>query len=252
MENSFQTSFIPKKPITTTTGSGYSRPPTSIFTVLSFLLLVMVGLASGGLFLYKNYLIKQESILSSSLERVKETFEKNTLDELELYDKRVSAAKSVLDKHIIFSPMFALLGTITIPSVQYTNFAQDSNSQGFSVKLSGTSSDYKSIALQADAFNSAKGRLFKNVVFSNINKTKNNNVTFDIEFLVDPTLLSYEKNILAEKTQIPKVEQTPVKVDTSGSDVTLPAIDNNVTPKAEDNNPAVNDTPLKANPPKQQ
>ncbi len=252
MENSFQTSFIPKKPITTTTGSGYSRAPTSIFTVLAFIFLVIMGLASGGLFLYKNYLIKQESILSSSLERVKETFEKNTLDELELYDKRVSAAKSVLDKHIIFSPMFALLGTITIPSVQYTNFSQDSNSQGFSVKLSGTSSDYKSIALQADAFNSAKGRLFKNVVFSNINKTKNNNVVFDIEFLVDPTLLSYEKNILAEKTISNKTEQTPVKIDTPSIDVTLPSTSSDVSPSAIDSNKTPNDAAVKANIGKQQ
>jgi hypothetical protein len=251
MENSFQTSFIPKKPITTTTGGGYSRPPTSIFTVLSFLLLVIIGLASGGLFLYKNYLIKQESVLSSSLERVKETFEQNTLDELELYDKRVSAAKSVLDKHIIFSPMFALLGTITIPSVQYTNFTEDSNSQGFSVKLSGTSSDYKSIALQADAFNSAKGTLFKNVVFSNINKTKNNNVTFDIEFLVDPSLLSYEKNILTDKTQDTKAEQTQVKVDTSNNDVTLPSTDSNVTPIPENNNKVPDNSALKDNTSKQ-
>lgn len=252
MENSFQTSFIPKKPITATTGGGYSRPPTSIFTVLSFVLLVIIGLASGGLFLYKNYLIKQESILSSSLERVKETFEQNTLDELELYDKRVSASKSVLDKHIVFSPMFALLGTITIPSVQYTNFTEDSNSQGFSVKLSGTSSDYKSIALQADAFNSAKGRLFKNVVFSNINKIKNNNVTFDIEFLVDPTLLSYEKNILIEKTQPAKTEQTPLKIDTSNNNITLPSVESNVTPTKEDNKQAEADSAVKANINKQQ
>lgn len=252
MENSFQTSFIPKKPITTTTGGGYSRPPTSIFTVLSFVLLIVVGLASGGLFLYKNYLIKQESVLSSSLERVKETFEQNTLDELELYDKRVSAAKSVLDKHIIFSPMFALLGAITIPSVQYTNFSQDSNSQGFSVKLSGTSTDYKSIALQADAFNSAKGRLFKNVVFSNINKTKNNNVTFDIEFLVDPILLSYEKNILLEKTQASKTEQAPVKVDNLNSNVTLPSNNSDVSSNVEEDTQAPDNSALKANTTKQQ
>lgn len=246
MENSFQTSFIPKKPITTSTGSGYSRPQTSLFSVLSFIILIVVGLASGGLFLYKNYLIKQESVLSSSLERVKETFEKNTLDELELYDKRVSAAKSVLDKHIVFSPMFALLGAITIPSVQYTNFTEDNNSQGFSVKLSGTSSDYKSIALQADAFNSAKGRLFKNVVFSNINKTKNNNVTFDIEFLVDPTLLSYEKNILLEKTQPLKLEDAPVKSDVSGVDVSLPTTNIDNTSNT-DNNKTIENTPLKGN-----
>ena len=125
MENSFQTSFIPKKPITTNSGSSISsiHPPTSIFTAIAFILLILIGISSGGLFLYKNYLNNEKEKLSFSLERVRVSFEKDTLDELELYDKRVSAVKSVLNKHIVLSPMFSLLGSLTIPSIQYTNFS---------------------------------------------------------------------------------------------------------------------------------
>ncbi len=235
MENSFQTSFIPKKPVTANYSSNNVRPPTSIFTALAFILLIIVVASAGGLFLYKNYLTKQKEILSSSLELVKNSFEKDTLDELELYDKRVSAAKNVLSKHIVLSPLFALLGSLTLPSIQYTNFSEQSSSQGFSVKLSGSSLDYKSIALQADAFNSAKGRLFKNVVFSDINKLKNNNVNFNIEFIVDPILLSYEKNLSLEQAQSSKSksEVTPTnKISTPSDNLVIPT-DNSINPSPD-------------------
>ena len=49
--------------------------------------------------------------------------------------------------------------------------------------------------LQADVFSTPKGRMLENVIFSNLTKDKSNNVTFNVEFDVDPDLLSYSKNI---------------------------------------------------------
>ena len=199
MENSFQTSFIPKKPVNTSIRP--TRPPTSFLTTFAFFVLIVVGLVAGGLFLYKNYLNNQKQVLSDSLQKVRDSFEHDTINELELYDKRASAAHKILAGHIVLSPMFALLGNLTIPSIQYTKFEHSSSNQGFQVKMSGTAIDYKSIALQADVFNSARGRSFKNVVFSNLVKDKKNNVGFDVQFVVDPSLLSYEKNLQLEQAQ---------------------------------------------------
>ena len=199
MDNSFQTSFIPKKPVTT---SIERRQPTSLFTVISTFILVVMVLSSIGLFVYKNYLTKQREELSAVLGDIRESFEQDTISELELYDKRASAAKEVLNSHIVLSPMFTLLGSLTVPSIQYTKFEHQTTDKGFFVKISGTARDYRSIALQADAFNTTKGRSFKNVVFSNLTKEKTGFVGFDFEFIVDPALLSYEKNSLLEKAQV--------------------------------------------------
>ncbi len=199
MENSFQTSFIPKKPISP--NNSKAKKPRSFFTVITVILLVIMILSAGGLFVYKSYLTKQKDVLSSSLLKVRDSFEKDTLDELELFDKRINTSKDILNGHIILSPLFELIGKLTIPSIQYTRFEHVTKDEGFFVRLSGISRDYRSIALQADVFNSAEGRYLKDVIFSNLVKDKNNYVIFDVEFRVDPSLLSYEKNILLEQGQ---------------------------------------------------
>lgn len=197
MENSFQTSFIPKKPIVESVSS---RAPRSLFAFIATIILVISVIASAGLFVYKFYLTKQKASLSASLEIARDSFEKETIDELSLFDKRTEASKQILAKHIVMTPMFALLGEITIPSVQYTDFQQQTNDSGILVNIEGVARDYRSIALQAEEFSSTKGRYFKNVLFSNLEKDKNNNINFSLKFNVDPSLLSYEQNELAKQT----------------------------------------------------
>jgi hypothetical protein len=174
-----------------------------------------MGVAAGGLFLYKNYLLNQKQVLSSSLEKVRASFEKETIDELDLYDKRVKASKQVLAGHIVMSPMFELLGSLTIPSIQYTKFDHQRTDTGFVVKMSGLARNYRSIALQADVFNSAKGRSFRNVIFSNLTKDKSGNVGFDVEFMVDPSLLSYERTTTLQQAQSNQVMQDVPATNTS-------------------------------------
>jgi len=207
MENSFQTSFIPKKPISTIDTT--VKTPKSIFTMLAIILLVIVSISSVAFFIYKSYLIKQKDSLSAVLLKARSTFDQSTIDELELFDKRSSTAKNLLDHHIVFSPTFKLLANLTIPTIQYTRFNLAVNrNKDYEVRLSGISKDYKSIALQSDVLNSTKNNYFKNVIFSNLTKDKKNYVTFDLEFTIDPALLSYEKNISLEQSQSPSTNSS--------------------------------------------
>ena len=236
MENSFQTSFIPKKPITS---SGVvSREPKSLFLIIAIFLLVVSILASVGLFVYKAYLTKQKESASSSLSIIRDSFEKDTIDELSSFNKKTESAKKILNNHIVLSPMFSLLGEITIPTIQYTKFDQQNSPEGFLIKIDGLARDYRAIALQADMFNTVKGRSFKNVVFSNLVKDKNNNIIFNLEFNVDQSLLSYEKNNLT--TQTKNTNSTTSNTVTPPPTTTLPA-NTNPTPTT---NPPVTQNPL--------
>lgn len=214
MDNSFQTSFIPKKPITP--GVPLSKPPRSLFSVIATFILVFVLVVSLGLYVYKIYLTKQKESFSNSLTSARDSFEQGTIDELDLFNKRTEASKELLNKHIVISPIFKLLQEITIPSIQYTSFEQTTDESGFLVKMEGTARDYRSIALQADMFNSAKGLSLKNVVFSNLVKDKSNNIIFDLKFNIDPALLSYEKeSLLNSATTTPTTPTTTVPAATT-------------------------------------
>jgi hypothetical protein len=234
MDNSFQTSFIPKKPMIPASSSIRRKSAVSLTMVFFVLLLIVTGVAAGGLFFYKNYLKNQETTLSASLSAESSNFDQKTIDELELFDKRNTVAKQILTSHIVLSPMFTLLGNLTIPAIQYTHFEQTKGDTGYAVKLSGIAKDYKSIALQADVFNSEKGRSFKGVVFSNLTKEASGNVTFDVGFTVDPSLLSYANDVSSSiptdatasqtsSTQAPTDQVTLPPVTPSGSTSTNPS-----------------------------
>lgn len=195
MENSFQTSFIPKKPIIEN-GAGVShKSTTSVSMVVSILILVIVCGLAGGLFFYRNYLEQNKKDLSSKLLKIKDSFDKDTIALLESYDKQSTVAKEVLGNHKVLSPLFEAINDYTLTSIQYTKFSYSMVNTVFTVKMSGVARDYKSIASQADVFSSNKPEIFKELVFSNLTKDKNNFVTFDVEFMVDPALLSYDSNV---------------------------------------------------------
>jgi hypothetical protein len=214
-----------------------SPKTTSIFSVISIALLILVGVLSGGLFLYKNYLTNQKEVLSASLVRARDSFEKDTIVELETFDKRVSASKKILTGHIVLSPLFTLIGELTIPSIQYTKFEHQMTDKGlFYVKMSGVARDYTSIATQSEIFNSPKGRYLKSVVFSNLTTTeikekdtKKTSIGFTVEFIVDPVLLSYEKNLLVTKTTMPEVT-APVVTPSGQIPSVIPASSGAVAP----------------------
>lgn len=223
MENSFQTSFIPKKPIVSNGASPISNnKAVSISMIVSVFIIVVIILSSFGLFLYKDYLTKNKADLIDSLSKAKNSFDSATIGELELYDQRTGAAKSILDNHIILSPLFELINKLTLSSIQYTAFNHESKDGTFSVKMSGIARDYKSIALQSEVFNKEEGGKFNDVIFSNLTKNKENLVTFDLEFNVDPSLLSYTKsiaNIEPTKTEVPAATNDTV-IQTNESNIT--------------------------------
>ncbi len=206
MDNTqFQTSFIPKKPIMDEPLRHVAKPmqrSISIFTILAVSAVVLSGGAYTGLYFYKAHLTANVASAKKSLALAKESFEPETIADLQLFDKRITASKQVLASHIVVSPFFDLLNSLTLPSIQFSKFTASGgiNGESFDVTMSGNAKDYKSIAVQAGVFNSPAGKYFKDVVFSNLtlsdDKQSKGYVTFNVSFTVDPVLLSYEKQIL--------------------------------------------------------
>lgn len=218
MDKSFQTSFIPKKPIATN-GLSSENQPLGILAFISIVLFVGTLVSAGGVYLYKTYLIKQKESAEKDLIAIRSSFEPGTIKELEMFDKRTTVSKQLLMSHTVMTPFFTALADSTLSAIQYTKFSIENSEKGVSVVMSGITRNYKYIALQSQVFNSSKNMNFKNVVFSNLVKDKNGNITFSIAFDVNPSLLSYSNYNL--NSVPPKGQNTPPVV---GGSVVPPAV----------------------------
>jgi hypothetical protein len=115
MENSFQTSFIPKKPIVPTKTKG--KKTKSLFLLITTTLLIISGVAAGALYIYKSQLVESRTSKSNSLSTIRSNFEENTIEELALYNKRMEAQSGF--KNQLFYPSIVSSSERTIPEVQY-------------------------------------------------------------------------------------------------------------------------------------
>lgn len=197
MEQNFQTSFIPQKPVVKERTS--SSQPVSIFLVISLFVLFAVLLATGGLYFYKGVMKSNITEMEKTLNLAKNRFEPAKIAELQVLDKRLRAASEILSKHIVTTPIFDALEKLTMKTVRYTDFSYELGTEknaSVKVKMSGQAIGYRSIALQSDLF--AKNKNFIDPVFSNLTLDANGSVLFDLEFSVDPSFVNYKQTLLTE------------------------------------------------------
>jgi hypothetical protein len=194
MEQNFQTSFIPKKPIVKERAT-QSRP-VSLILIISLLFLFTVLLATGGLFFFKAATAKQIAGMKNTLDLAKSRFEPAKISELQILDKRLRAASDILGSHISITPIFKLLEELTMKTVSFTKFSYELDKLDRSkvaVKMSGVARGYRAIALQSDLF--AENPNLIDPVFSNLTLDPNANVLFDLEFSVDSNFVNYKQTL---------------------------------------------------------
>jgi len=161
MEQKFQTSFIPKKPVTIT-GQSQSGGMGLLLLVSIIIFLISLGLA-GYIFLEKNLLIQKITADQSTIEANKSGLVSDsiTIESLVELNSRINVAKSLLSKHIAVSPIFNFLQQGTLKSVRFKNFNFTSSGKDVSganqvsVQMSGQALDWETIASQADEFGKA-------------------------------------------------------------------------------------------------
>ena len=190
MDKEFQTSFIPKKPLTE--DRVVSDRPVSIVTFLATIVFFATLVAGVGAYGYKVILTKQVKGMSDSLDLAKNAFEPALLADLQVLEKRINASQEILSNHITVSPIFRSLQELTLRSIRFTKFnytfAKDG---GIEIKMSGLSPNYNyiTLALQSDLL--VKNKYINNPVFSNLNLDEKGNVTFDLAFSVDSSFVKY-------------------------------------------------------------
>lgn len=190
MDKEFQTSFIPKK--TVIEGPKKVKSGGGVVNLFSFIIFIASLLSVGGAYLYRESVKSDITEFKKSLAIAKNQFEPSLITKLQILDKRLNAATTILDQHVAVSPIFELLQDSTLPTVRYSDFTYDidATTNLVNVEMKGEAKGYNFIALQADLFN--ENKFIKNPIFSDLVLDQNGNVDFNLTFSVDKSLVSYE------------------------------------------------------------
>ena len=199
MEQNFQTSFIPKKPIIKE--RAVSARPVGPLVLIALFILFTVLLAVGGLYFYKGLTVKNIETMKDNLKKAESRFEPSKITELQTLDKRLRAASEVLSDHVAVTPIFSALERVTMKTVRFTSFGyirDEDQSVPVKVTMTGQAVGYRDVALQSDLF--TKDNNFIDPVFSNLTLDQSGNVLFDLDFSVGASFLKY-KHIVAESRE---------------------------------------------------
>jgi hypothetical protein len=184
----FQTSFIPKKPVT---GMGQPSAGGGLFYTLSIIIFITTILISVGVFGYQKYLEGNIKAMDTDLVAARQALEPDLIKELTRTNDRFVAAEQIISKHEIVSGFFNLLENITLQSVSYSSLSYVTNDAGvIEVSMKGLARSYASVALQAKMYGESEFVL--DSTFSDLDLNDVGDVTFTLKARINPETVSYE------------------------------------------------------------
>jgi hypothetical protein len=196
MDKEFQTTFIPKKPMTEERSSPRtsSSKPLGIFSVIATLFFAIAILAAGAVYGYERYLESRISTLRGSLQRAEDAFEPSLIVQLQKLDKRLRVSETLLNRHVAVSPMFKVLETVTLQGVQFDNFNYEYQEGGIAnIEMAGRARTYQTIAEQSELFGG--NRFITDHIFSNFTLNDSGLVAFDLGVTMSPELVYFARSL---------------------------------------------------------
>ncbi|KKT40959.1 MAG: hypothetical protein UW30_C0015G0030 [Candidatus Giovannonibacteria bacterium GW2011_GWA2_44_13b] len=139
-----ETSLIPKK---VPAGIEYYKAEgLGAFSRLALIFLILAGVFSGLLYLYKKILIRQIDQQRAVLADLDTKFEPSLINELERLSNSINNAKALINSHTYISPIFDFLEKNTLPDVSFSTFNYNADKKTLS--LAGEAPSYTEIASQ--------------------------------------------------------------------------------------------------------
>jgi len=197
-------SFIPKVSFSQPGGGGksfYKDASVGFIFKFCFSALFLAIVFFGGSYWYKNQLTKDLGDLAPSLERAKAAFDPTFIGEVENASSKIKIAKDLVSRHRFVSHIFDLLERLTMEEVRFSSFdfnyntilaVQPSEENYFEMKiiLKGEAKSYMAVAQQAELFKNDSE--VKYASFSNFILMSNGDVSFDLNLMLNPSILSYD------------------------------------------------------------
>ena len=205
METKFQTSFIPKKPLTQPGSSSSSASPsiehqtTSVVLMVGVFVFILSALAAGGAYGWQVFLNSQQNEYKKNLDDLKSNVNLQLIVELKKEATKIDLASDLLNNHVAFSQIFGVISTFTASNIRFTGLdlqAPADRSKGVKLTLNGYSPDYDSLAFQSDELGHLEALGIKNIILNPIiqNPVQNANstISFDLSADIEPTSMLYK------------------------------------------------------------
>lgn len=194
METKFQTSFIPKAPVTDSS-AGRRSGGAGILFLISFIIFMASLCAAVGVFFYNQILDQKIKTGNDELSKNQNIFNPSVVQEYSRLNDRINASYEILKKHTAVSNLFNIISAVTLKNVRFNNFTY-SNTGGdkISLAMNGQTRSYESVALQARALTDPTMKYrnaFKSPILGDLNVDSLGNVSFNLASAIDPSVVSY-------------------------------------------------------------
>lgn len=225
MDNKFQTSFIPKRPILIDQKVKSHGGGTSVFMFVSIIIFTISLAGAIFSFAWKNILVKNQETYIQELKKAEERFDIGLIDKLRKANTKIDLANQLLKKHIRVSEIFAIINSLTTEGIRFNSFefsAPDTEKEKDTLKISmkGTGNSFASIAWQSDVFGKSikfgKNKVLKNPIITDLIINPNGSVGFSFSAYLKSDDISYEKLLVAESavSSNEPIEPTVDTIDT--------------------------------------
>lgn len=187
MAPGFQSSFIPKDPITPEI---FKKKKAGVFGILGLSLFIFSIVLAVAVVIYKNIVKDDIANLQAELAQAEKNIDKESIKKMLQFNRKLAIAKSIVQKHHVVSGFLTSLASSTVSTVSFSEFGYSNlTANGLSVTLKGKTNSYASVALQESIF--LKNQYWKSVTFSNLSLGEKGMVSFDVNVVVDPQIVIY-------------------------------------------------------------
>ena len=220
MEPKFQTSFIPKKPISPLGGFGgmsgglagapsvkVSHKGVSIFMTIAVIVFVLSLAAIGGAYLWKGYLKQTQQEYKVALAERERQFDIGLIERLKQIETQINTSKQLLANHIALSQAFDIISRMTIANVRFLSMDLSmpaGGKGGINVSMKGYGTSLQAVAFQSDVLGQLSlyglSRDIRNPIVSDPTLDPNGSVNFGFSAALDPGSLSYKESLVPDDT----------------------------------------------------
>lgn len=212
MEPKFQTSFIPKRPLTASGGGGPARHSVSIFLIISVVIFIISLGGAGFAFAWQKVLLSEQNQYKDDLAADQNQFNTSLINTLSTANTKITLAEGLLQNHLAVSEIFNIISQLTIASVQWKSFTFSAPTAGGSggapglatISMQGETDSYYSVAYQSDVFGESSefgtNKVIKDPVLSNLSVGSDGAVDFSFTASIDPAELSYTDEVTQDES----------------------------------------------------